>query len=116
MDLERKNANLDKDLLFETHRHVDRKVEIDELRAQLMTSQLRVSQICSVESKEISSLQRQRDVDLATYAKTINQLAKDKAKRSPEKRIADLAMVKADLRVLNKKNANSKNFVEYKAS
>lgn len=55
-DLERKNLNFDRNLLSETRRHVDKKIEIDVLKSELMTSQLKVSNICSIESKEISSL------------------------------------------------------------
>ena len=79
--------NLDRNLLNETRRHVDKKIELDHLKSELMTSQLKVSNICSIESKEISTLQFERDEKMASYDTTIRKLAKDKARMSPDKRI-----------------------------
>ncbi len=53
---------------------------------------------------------------MASYDKTINRLAQSKAKQSPNQRLADLNAVNSDLRVLNKKNQDTKNFLEYKTS
>ena len=44
---------------------------------------MKVSQICFVESKEISQLQEERDQKMAGYDKTINKLAFKKACLSP---------------------------------
>ena len=79
-DLERKNLNLDRILLNETRRHVDKKIEIDHSKSELMSSQLKVSNICSIESREIGSLQFERDEKMASYDTTIRKLAKDKAR------------------------------------
>lgn len=53
---------------------------------------------------------------MSSYDKTINRLAKSKARLSPNQRLADLNVVNSDLRVLNKRNQDTKNFVEYKAT
>lgn len=53
---------------------------------------------------------------MASYDTTIRKLARDKARMSPDKRIAEQSSINADLRILTKKNKETKNFVEYKAS
>jgi hypothetical protein len=53
---------------------------------------------------------------MGSYDKTINRLAKNKARQSPNKQLADLNSINCDLRVLNKKNLDAKNFLEYKTS
>lgn len=53
---------------------------------------------------------------MANYDKTIKKLAKVKAKMSPHKHFDEMSRANADLRVLNRRNQNTKNFVEYKAS
>ena len=73
--MEKKNSNLDRDLMNEMRRHVEKKVELDNIKADLMNSQLKVSNICSAESKEISALQFERDENMASYDTTINKLA-----------------------------------------
>ena len=71
---------MDRLLLNETRRHVEKKIEIDHSKSELMTCQLKVSNICSIESKEISTLQFERDEKMASYDTTIRRLARDKAK------------------------------------
>ena len=88
-DLERKNTNLDRDLLSETRRQVDKKIELDHLKAELMNSQLKVFDLCSFESREIGTLQFERDEKMASYDTTIHRLARAKVRLSPEKLISE---------------------------
>ena len=53
--------NLDRDVKYEAHKEVERKIELDEFKTSLLSAQLKVSHICQVESREISEIQRQRD-------------------------------------------------------
>ena len=53
---------------------------------------------------------------MSSYDKAINSLAKSKARLSPKKKILEQNHANKDLRMLNKKNHETKNFMEYKAS
>jgi len=69
-----------------------------------------------VESKEISALQKQRDEQMLSYDKTITRMARDKSRLSPEKLILEQVAVGNDLRMMTKKNQDTKNLMEYRAS
>ena len=53
---------------------------------------------------------------MSSYDKAINSLARSKARLSPKKKIQEQTHANKDLRMLNKKNQDTKNFMEYKAS
>ena len=72
--MQRKELNLERDLLAEQRRQLEKRAELEDLRGQLLISQLKVSNICSVESKEISSLQRKRDQQMKSYDETIHKI------------------------------------------
>ena len=69
-----------------------------------------------MESKEISALQKQRDEQMLSYDKTITRMARDKSRLSPEKLILEQVAVGNDLRMMTKKNQDTKNLMEYRAS
>ena len=81
---------------------------MDSLKDNLVAAQLKVSQICCVESKEISQLQGERDRRLAGYDRRINQLARDKARLSPNKLIQDQKAVNGSLRTMMKDSKEKK--------
>ena len=115
-ELEQRNQNLDRDLLQETQRQVEKKIELEQMKDTLLNAQFKVSQICFIESKEISQLQDQRDRRLEGYDKTINKLAQKKAQMSTDKIIKNQTSVNQNLRMLMKSSKETKSQVEFKAA